>query len=89
MALNQSINQRDLRLHSKDIMDAVEGGSSFVVTRDGREIGQLVPLRPRRRLVPREEFLAGPRVTSPIDIDRFRADLDALVDTEIDDPYER
>jgi prevent-host-death family protein len=41
------ITQRDLRNRSKEIVDAVEGGQSFTVTRDGHEIGQLIPLRRR------------------------------------------
>ena len=30
-------------------MDAVEGGQAFTVTRDGHQIGELIPLRQRRR----------------------------------------
>jgi predicted nucleic acid-binding protein len=39
-------------------MDAVEHGESFTVTRDGHRIGELIPLRRRRRFVPRQEFVA-------------------------------
>jgi antitoxin (DNA-binding transcriptional repressor) of toxin-antitoxin stability system len=35
------ITQRDLRQRSKEIMDAVEGGQSFTVTRDGHEIAAM------------------------------------------------
>ena len=52
------ITQRDLRTRSREIMDAVQGGQVFVVTRDGHRIGELVPLRRRRRFVPRAEFAA-------------------------------
>lgn len=81
------ISQRDLRLRSKEIMDSVEGGQSFTVTRDGYQIAELIPLRRRRTFVPREEFLAGSTVLEPVDVDRFRADLDASVDQELTDPY--
>jgi antitoxin (DNA-binding transcriptional repressor) of toxin-antitoxin stability system len=37
-------------------MDAVEHGQSFTVTRDGHQIGELIPLRRRRRFVSRQEF---------------------------------
>jgi prevent-host-death family protein len=43
------ITQRDLRNRSKEIMDAVERGQAFTVTRDGHRIGELIPLRRRRR----------------------------------------
>jgi len=81
------ISQRDLRLRSKEIMDSVEGGQAFTVTRDGHQIGELIPLRHRRTFVPRGEFLAGSAGLSPVDLDRFRADLDAVSDDDVTDPY--
>jgi prevent-host-death family protein len=63
------ITQRDLRSRSREIMDAVEHGQSFTVTRDGHRIGELVPLRGRRRFVSRDEFAAP--VTRP-DVPRER-----------------
>lgn len=84
-----AISQRDLRLRSKEIMDSVERGQGFTVTRDGHEIGELIPLRGRRTFVTREEFFAGGPGLPPVDIDRFRADVDAVIDNDIDDPYER
>jgi prevent-host-death family protein len=79
------ISQRDLRLRSKEIMDSVERGQSFTVTRDGHRIGELVPLRHRRTFIPVAEFLRGTGPTT--DPDRFFADLDAVVDQEIGDAY--
>jgi antitoxin (DNA-binding transcriptional repressor) of toxin-antitoxin stability system len=70
-------------------MDSVERGQSFTVTRDGHQIGELIPLRRRRTFVPKEEFLAGFVDASPIDLDRFRADLDSVLDGEVSDPYGR
>jgi antitoxin (DNA-binding transcriptional repressor) of toxin-antitoxin stability system len=74
------ITQRDLRLRSREIMDAVESGQAFTVTRDGRSIGELVPLRQRSRFVSRAEFAAMSRGASAIDPDAFRADQDAAAD---------
>ena len=45
MSSQPEITQRDLRMRSKEIMDAVERGQAFTVTRDGHRIGELVPLR--------------------------------------------
>jgi antitoxin (DNA-binding transcriptional repressor) of toxin-antitoxin stability system len=70
-------------------MDAVEHGHSFTVTRDGHRIGELIPLRQRRRFVPREEFLVMSRNAPAVDLEAFRADQDAALDHEADSPYER
>lgn len=88
MSLQHEISQRDLRLRSREIMDAVEHGEAFTVTRDGRQIAELVPIR-RRQFVPVKEFLALGRALPAIDPDAFRADLDALMDPYGDDPYDR
>lgn len=70
-------------------MDAVEDGRSFTVTRDGHRIGELIPLRRRRRFVSRSEFAAMSRGAPDISIDAFRADQDATADQEQNDPYAR
>jgi len=81
------ITQRDLRLRSKDIMDAVENGTAFTVTRGGRPMGQLVPLR--RQFVTKALFVTGSASAAVIDPDRLRADIAAGLDLELSDPYAR
>lgn len=81
------ITQRDLRSRSKEIMDAVQGGQSFTVTRDGHPIGELIPLRRRRRFVPRREFAAMSRNAPDVSLDAFRADQDTTADQGLSDPY--
>lgn len=76
-------------MRSREIMDAVESGESFTVTRDGREIAELVPIRGRRRFVPASEFVALGRGLGPIDADAMRADIDQLADPYVDDPFGR
>lgn len=76
-------------MRSKEIMDAVEGGQSFTVTRDGREIGELVPLGRRRRFVPRADFASSSRLAPDIDLAAFRADQEAVFDQAASDPYAR
>jgi len=83
------ITQRDLRSKSREIMDAVEHGQSFTVTRDGHQIGELVPIRRKRRFVSRQEFTAMSRNAPGSNLDAFRADQDAAADHEDGDPYER
>lgn len=89
MSVGPEISQRDLRLRSKEIMDAVERGQSFTVTRAGHRIAELIPLRARRQFVPREEFVANSRTAPQIDLQRFRADLDTAIDPQFTDPDER
>jgi prevent-host-death family protein len=89
MTSQPEITQRDLRNKSKEIMDAVENGQAFTVTRDGHQIGELIPLRRRRRFVPRQEFAAMSRSAPGIDIDSFRADQQGAFDHDTDSPYER
>ncbi|WP_163508743.1 type II toxin-antitoxin system Phd/YefM family antitoxin [Fodinicola acaciae] len=82
----EEISQRDLRNRSGEIMDAIEQGQEFVVTRNGKPIGELIPLR-RQRTVTREQFAAMSVNAAYVDADRFRADLDAAVDNDVRDPY--
>lgn len=89
MSLQPEITQRDLRSRSKEIMDAVEHGRSFTVTRDGHRIGELIPLRRRRRFVSRADFAAMSRNAPEIDLEAFRADQDAAMETEMSSPYDR
>jgi antitoxin (DNA-binding transcriptional repressor) of toxin-antitoxin stability system len=89
MTAQTQISQRDLRLRSKEIMDNVERGQSFTVTRDGYEIGQLVPLRRRRTFVSRADFAALSHSAPTIDLEAFRRDQAGAVDSDWADPYAR
>lgn len=67
-------------------MDAVESGQSFTVTRDGHEIGELIPLRRRRRFVTRAKFVTMSRNAAQVGIDTFRADQEAALDQNAETP---
>ena len=79
--MSQHITQRELRNESGRIMRALDRGKSFIVTRNGVPVAELVPLR-QRVFVPAEMVLAAfagaPRVAPR----RFRKDLDALIDQD-------
>lgn len=75
----REITQRELRNDSGGILRAVERGETFVVTRNGSPIAELIPLR-RRTFVPTTEVLALFANEPDIDADRFFADLDAIAD---------
>lgn len=89
MSPREVVSQSDLRMRSREILDAVERGESFTVTRDGREAAELIPLRGRRRFVSRAEFAAAFRGAPRIDPERFRRDVDAGIDVESLDPCAR
>ena len=67
-------------------MDAVQQGQAFTVTRDGHRIGELIPLRRRRRFVSRAEFASMSRTAPDISVDAFRADQDEVADHYAGDP---
>ena len=68
-------------------MDAVERGDSFAVTRAGRQIGELAPLRRRQRFVSRAESARGSQLAPLVDIAGFRTDQDSAYDQALVDPY--
>ena len=73
----KEITQRELRNDSGEIMRRLDEGESFVVTRNGVPVGELAPLR-RHRFVSAEAVVAIFRGAPAVDLDRLRADLDAV-----------
>ena len=80
--MSRRITQRELRNDSGRIMRALDRGEAFVVTRNGRPVGELLPLR-RRAFVPSDVARAAFAGAPPITRRRFRRDLDALVDQAV------
>lgn len=80
----KSITQRELRNDSGAILREVQAGETIIVTRNGVPVAELRPVH-RRRFVPRaaiaQEAIRAPR----IDADRFRADIDAVIDQIVHD----
>jgi len=79
--MRKTITQRELRNGSGKIMRAVDGGQSFLVTRNGVAVGELRPL-PRREFVPAADVVAAFVSAPRLDGKRFRRDLDALIDQD-------
>lgn len=71
----RTIGQRELRNESGAIMRALDRGETFVVTRNGVPVADLVPHR-RTRFVSADEAVAAFAGAPEIDFDRFRADVD-------------
>lgn len=79
----QTITQRELRNDSGEIMRRLDGGESFIVTRNGTPVGELSPLR-RHRFVSAESAIAVFRNAPAIEADRLRADLDAFATQDVE-----
>ena len=79
--MSRQITQRELRNDSGRIMRALDRGKSFIVTRNGVPVGELIPLR-QRVFVAADAvvaaFAGAPRVVRR----RFRKDVDAVIDQD-------
>ena len=82
--MNRMITQRELRNQSAAVLREVEAGRTLIVSRNGTPVAELRPIRPRR-FVPRSMLAEAAARAPRIDADRFRADIDAVIDQSIDD----
>jgi len=81
--MSRIITQRELRNDSAAVLREVQAGQTLVVTRNGVPVAELRPVPPRR-FVPRAAITAAAKRAPRIDLDRFRTDLDAIVDQSTD-----
>jgi prevent-host-death family protein len=88
----KTITQREFRNNSAAVMDAVEAGETYHITRNGMEVAELRPLARRRRLSA-EELVARHRRLPRVDHGRMRADADEFFGTQDragdHDPWQR
>ena len=78
----REITQRELRNDSGAIMRGLDAGESFLVTRNGVGVGELVPLH-RSRFVRTDLLVDIAYASADVDYSRFREDVDALVDQDL------
>ena len=79
--MSRPITQRELRNDSGRIMRALDRGRSFIVTRNGVAVGELIPARSRVFVAAEAAvaaFTGAPRVL----FKRFRKDVDAVIDQD-------
>jgi prevent-host-death family protein len=88
----KTITQREFRNNSAAIMDAVEAGETYHITRNGTEVAELRPIQRRRRLSA-EELVARHRRLPRVDHARMHQEADEFFGTEErvgdDNPWER
>ena len=86
----KTITQREFRNNSASVMDAVEAGEIYHITRNGTEVAELRPLTRRRRLTA-QELVDKHRKLPRVEYAELRQEADETFgETErIDDPWER
>ena len=74
------VSIRDLRNHGGEIVDRAAGGEMITITRSGRPVAELRPIRePLTSEAVVERFKQVPRM----DYDELRKDLDAIIDPRL------
>jgi prevent-host-death family protein len=74
------VSIRELRNQGGEIVDRAANGERITITRDGKPVAELNPLRPD---LPAEVILERSRHLPPIDTEAFRAEVDDFVDWEL------
>ncbi len=73
------VSIRDLRNRGGEIVDRAAAGEPITITRDGRPVAELVPVKPRlstAQIIERWKHLP------PMDLERFRRDVDGVIDQD-------
>lgn len=92
--MTQTIGQRELRNDNAEIMRRVEQGESFVVTRNGKPIADIVPHQAEGDRRPTAgELIERLKKLPPIDVEQWRrerAEADEIFGPDFpEDPWER
>jgi prevent-host-death family protein len=74
------VSIRDLRNHGGEIVDRVARGEQITITRSGRPVAELRPLRPA---LSAEALLSRWRRLPGVDPAALRADVDRLLDSSL------
>lgn len=86
------ISHREFRTDFDSVMDAVEAGETYRITRNGVEIAELRPLSRRRRLTT-EELIAKRRRLPRVDAAQMRKEADEFFGedrlSDDDNPWDR
>ncbi len=77
----ETVTVRDLRNHGADVLDQVSRGQEFVVTRDGRPVAELRPVRGRS--LPTADLIGRRAALPRVDPDAMRSDIDEHLDPSL------
>ena len=81
-SMTRKLTQRELRNNSGEMMRALDAGEDFVVTRNGKPVGELRPYK-RRQFVPgKSSSSLRSKAHRSIDYEELRADIDRYVDQD-------
>jgi prevent-host-death family protein len=72
---------RELRNHGGDVVDRVERGETVTITRSGKPVAELRPVR--KQGLTAEELLARCRRLPAVDPSALHADIDAVLDSRL------
>jgi prevent-host-death family protein len=72
------VSIRELRNHGGDVVDRAAKGERLTITRSGKPVAELRPLR--RQPMSLETILARHRLLPTVDPDQLRRDLDQVLD---------
>jgi len=74
------VSIRELRNRGGHVIDRAERGERITITRDGREVAELRPLRPA---LSAQALLERSRERQQVDAGKLRADLDRTIDPSL------
>ncbi len=84
--MGETVTVRDLRNHGGEVLARVQAGETLTVTSNGNPVAELRPIR--GRYLSTAELIARKRMMPAMDAGRLRADIDAVIDQSIHDPYD-
>lgn len=76
--MTRTISQAELRNGSAAVMNALEAGDDFVITRNGVPVGELSPIRRRRELTADQLVSTFAGLGAGSTSEQMRAEADAL-----------
>lgn len=75
------VSIRELRNHGGDVVDRVAAGEHITITRDGKPVAELRPVRRAGTIT--SDALERARRLPPMDPRSLREDLDELIDPQL------
>jgi prevent-host-death family protein len=77
----EKVTVRELRNNGGEVLNRVLRGETLQVTRDGLPVAEIVPTR--SPALTADELIRRSRQLPPLDADRFRRDVDAVLDQSL------